>query len=59
MPLCLHCVEAQHRGLQVQVLAVAPAIKEGTLVTYCSGLSGFPQERLAELNQSRCAPAWH
>ena len=26
-------------------------------VTYCSGFAGFPEERLADLNQSRCDPA--
>ena len=39
-----------------QVVTVAPAVKEGKAVTYCSGLSGFPEERLGELHQTRCAP---
>jgi len=37
-----------------KVFVMQPTKRDGKTVTYCSGITGFPESRLQELNQTRC-----
>ena len=40
----------------VQTFVMQPVKREGEVLTYVSGISGFEEGRLGELNQTRCRP---